>query len=209
MLTKLEFIINYFITQKVIPTELKYDNPYQLLIAVVLSAQCLDRRVNMVTPALFNNYPDFRSLAEAEQNDIYNLIKSISYPEVKTERIINIAKTIHEQHDDIIPNSLEILTTIKGIGRKTANLVLGILYSRPGIAVDTHVARVAQRLGLTKSNNPDVIEQDLYKIFPKENWGNINPWFVIFGRYTCTAKNPQCTKCILREICCEITKKKT
>ncbi len=206
---KVDFIVNYFNKQKIIPTELTYDNPYQLLIAIVLSAQCLDRRVNMVTPGLFKHYPDFRALATAKESDIYNFIKSISYPEVKSERIINIAKTIHEQYNDTIPNNLEILTTIKGIGRKTANLVLGILYSRPGIAVDTHVARVSQRLGLTKNTNPDIIESDLYKLFPQEYWVKINPWFVIFGRYTCTAKNPQCMNCPMKEICCEVIKKKT
>lgn len=198
---KAQVIINFFKTQKLIPTELVYNNEYQLLIAVVLSAQCLDRRVNKITPNLFEKYCSFEELSRAKKEDIYEIIKSISYPEVKSERIINISKTIIEKYSERIPQKVNDLTNIGGIGRKTANLVLAILYDYPGIAVDTHVARVSYRFGLTKSKNADKIERDLSQIFPQKYWNKINPWFVIFGRYTCKAINPICNKCKLKEFC--------
>ena len=202
LIDKVKFIIDYFKNKEIIKTELFYENSYQLLISVILSAQCTDKRINIISPSLFNKFPDFKSLANASEIDVYNIIKSVSYPSDKSERIIYVSKIIHEQYNDLIPNDFNELVKIKGIGRKTANLVLSILYDYPGIAVDTHVLRVSNRLGLVKSNNADIVEKNLANIFSIEYFNKINPWFVIFGRYTCKAKNPLCEGCGLKEICC-------
>ena len=202
LIDKVKFIIDYFINKEVIKTELFYENSYQLLISVILSAQCTDKRINIISPSLFNKFPNFKSLANASEIDVYNIIKSVSYPSDKSERIIYVSKIIHEQYNDLIPNDFNELVKINGIGRKTANLVLSILYDYPGIAVDTHVLRVSNRLGLVKSNNADIVEKNLANIFSIEYFNKINPWFVIFGRYTCKAKNPLCEGCGLKEICC-------
>ena len=202
LIDKVKFIIDYFINKEVIKTELFYENSYQLLISVILSAQCTDKRINIISPSLFNKFPNFKSLANASEIDVYNIIKSVSYPSDKSERIIYVSKIIHEQYNDLIPNDFNELVKIKGIGRKTANLVLSILYDYPGIAVDTHVLRVSNRLGLVKSNNADNKKKNLANIFSIEYFNKINPWFVIFGRYTCKAKNPLCEGCGLKEICC-------
>ena len=202
LIDKVKFIIDYFKNKEIIKTELFYENSYQLLISVILSAQCTDKRINILSPSLFNKFPNFKSLANASEIDVYNIIKSVSYPSDKSERIIYVSKIIHEQYNDLIPNDFNELVKIKGIGRKTANLVLSILYDYPGIAVDTHVLRVSNRLGLVKSNNADIVEKNLANIFSIEYFNKINPWFVIFGRYTCKAKNPLCEGCGLKEICC-------
>ena len=202
LIDKVKFIIDYFKNKEIIKTELFYENSYQLLISVILSAQCTDKRINIISPSLFNKFPNFKSLANASEIDVYNIIKSVSYPSDKSERIIYVSKIIHEQYNDLIPNDFNELVKIKGIGRKTANLVLSILYDYPGIAVDTHVLRVSNRLGLVKSNNADIVEKNLANIFSIEYFNKINPWFVIFGRYTCKAKNPLCEGCGLKEICC-------
>ena len=202
LIDKVKFIIDYFKNKEIIKTELFYENSYQLLISVILSAQCTDKRINIISPSLFNKFPDFKSLANASEIDVYNIIKSVSYPSDKSERIIYVSKIIHEQYNDLIPNDFNELVKINGIGRKTANLVLSILYDYPGIAVDTHVLRVSNRLGLVKSNNADIVEKNLANIFSIEYFNKINPWFVIFGRYTCKAKNPLCEGCGLKEICC-------
>ena len=199
---KASFIIDYFKNKEVIKTELVYKDQYQLLISVILSAQCTDKRINVITPRLFKVFPDYKSLASADEIDVYDIIKSVSYPKDKSERIVNVSKIIHDRYNDVIPNDFNELVKIKGIGRKTANLVLSILYDYAGIAVDTHVLRVSNRLGLVKSNNPDVVEKNLANIFSKEYFNKINPWFVIFGRYTCKAKNPSCIDCALKKICC-------
>ena len=202
LIDKVKFIIDYFKNKEIIKTELFYENSYQLLISVILSAQCTDKRINIISPSLFNKFPNFKSLANASEIDVYNIIKSVSYPSDKSERIIYVSKIIHEQYNDLIPKDFNELVKIKGIGRKTANLVLSILYDYPGIAVDTHVLRVSNRLGLVKSNNADIVEKNLANIFSIEYFNKINPWFVIFGRYTCKAKNPLCEGCGLKEICC-------
>ena len=204
---KVEEIINYFENEEykdknIVKTELKYKNNYELLIAIILSAQCKDSRINEISPKLFEKYKNFEELSKANYDDVFELIKSISYPKEKAERIINVSKIIFNEYNSKIPNDLNKLIEIKGIGRKTANLVLSILYDYPGIAVDTHVLRVSNRLGLVKSNNADIVEKNLANIFSIEYFNKINPWFVIFGRYTCKAKNPLCEGCGLKEICC-------
>lgn len=200
---KVSYVISYFSKQKIIKTELIYHNPYELLIAIILSAQCLDARVNIVTKTLFQKYKSFHELSNANVDDVYYIIKTISYPQVKAHNIIQVSSIIHNNYNDIIPNSLQKLIEIKGIGRKTGILTLSILYNYKGIAVDTHVARVSQRLGLVpKTNNIYKIELTLSHIFPIDIHNKLNPWFVIFGRYTCKSKKPMCEKCQLKHICC-------
>ncbi len=194
-------IIEYFSKQPLVKTELNFNNPYQLIIAIVLSAQCTDKRVNLVTPTLFDKYNNFTELSIAKYDEVYNVIKSISYPKIKTQRIINISKILSQKYDETIPNNVETLVNIDGIGRKTANLVTAILYDAPHIAVDTHVARVSTRLELVKSNNPDKIETELSSLFPQKYHNKINPWFVMFGRYKCKSIKPNCENCDLKNIC--------
>lgn len=203
---KIKMIIDYFENDEyknknIIKTELKYKNNYELLIAIILSAQCKDSRINEISPNLFEKYKSFEDLSKANYNEVFNLIKSISYPKEKTERIINVSKIIYNIYNSEIPNDLNKLTDIKGIGRKTANLVLSIIYDYPGIAVDTHVNRVANRLNLVNSKNPDIIEKELMMLFPQKYYNKINPWFVIFGRYKCKAIKPDCKNCKLKKLC--------
>lgn len=200
---KVAYIISHFANKEIIKTELIYNNPYELLIAIILSAQCLDARVNIVTKYLFQKYKSFHELSTAKVEDVYTIIKSISYPQVKAKNIIQVSSIIHNDYHDIIPNSLQKLIEIKGIGRKTGILTLAILYNYQGIAVDTHVARVSQRLGLVpKTENTYKIELALSHLFPSDMHNKLNPWFVIFGRYTCKSKKPMCDKCELKNICC-------
>ena len=201
---KVKVLIDFFKTKQLVPTELDYKNEYQLLTAVVLSAQCLDKRVNKITPKLFEKYKSFEELSNARKEDVYEIIKSISYPEVKTERIINISKIIVERYQGKMTKKINDLTSIGGIGRKTANLVLAILYDYPGIAVDTHVSRVSKRLGIARKNDDVlVIEKKLNKKFPKEKLSRLHHQLVLFGRYHCKAKNPLCENCELKNICKE------
>ena len=199
---RLEGIIDYFLHQELVKTELIHDNPYQLLIAIVLSAQCTDKRINMVTPQLFRRYVDFEQLGLACYDDVFSLIKSISYPQVKAQRIIDISRTIFKQYDSKIPKDIDILTSINGIGRKTANLLLATLYGMPCIAVDTHVARISNRLGLVSTGDPVRIEKELQELFPIQYHSKINPWFVMFGRYRCKSRRPVCYECKLKHLCC-------
>ena len=194
-------IVNYFENKPLIRTELNYENDYELLISVILSAQCTDRRVNEISPGLFNVYCDFTDLSNANVSDVFELIKSVSYPVEKSKRIVNVSKVIHNEYNDVIPNDFEKLLKVNGIGRKTANLVLSILYGYEGIAVDTHVTRVANRLGLVNSKNAKIIERELSYLFPRKYYNKINPWFVIFGRYQCKAIGPKCSNCGLKKIC--------
>ena len=198
---KVKFIINTMSKENLTLTELNYSSDYELLIAIILSAQCTDARVNTVTPSLFQQYNNYKSLANANENDVYGIIKSISYPNVKSKRIINISKYIHIQYNDIIPNDINKLVSINGIGRKTANLILNILYDYNGIAVDTHVIKLSNRLGLIISSNPENIEYELQDLFPVKYYKWINTWFVYIGRYICNAKKPKCNICPLNNIC--------
>lgn len=198
---KIKFIIDKMSKKKLAFTELNYSSDYELLIAIVLSAQCTDARVNKVTPSLFRKYNNYESLANADENDVYDIIKSISYPNIKSKRIIYISKCIHNDYNDNIPNDINQLVFIDGIGRKTANLILSILYNYNGIAVDTHVIKVSNRLGLVVSSNSEYIEYELQDLFPVEYHKWINAWFVYIGRYICNAKKPKCNTCPLNQIC--------
>ena len=198
---KVAYIISYFANKEIIKTELIYNNPYELLIAIILSAQCLDARVNIVTKYLFQKYKSFHELSTAKVEDVYAIIKSISYPQVKAKNIIQVSSIIHNDYHDIIPNSLQKLIEIKGIGRKTGILTLAILYNYQGIAVDTHCKRISNRIGLSKQTDPSKIEQDLLKQIDKKYLKDVNHLFIWHGRYTCTARSPKCEDCTIKEFC--------
>lgn len=190
-------------------SELNFENEYQLLVAVMLSAQCTDKRVNLVTPALFTAYPTIADLAESTAAEVLNYIRSVSYPNSKAEHLVQMAKRVVEVYGGIIPNSREELQTLAGVGRKTANVVLAVWWNQPTMAVDTHIFRVAERLGLTtKAKNPLDSEKQLIKYIPEEIIPKAHHWLLLHGRYTCQARKPQCENCGLNTICRYFSKKK-
>lgn len=196
-------VIAYFeATMSVAETELIYHDPFELLIAVILSAQCTDKRVNMVTPALFRKFPDAKSMSEATVDNVRKYIKSISYPNSKAGYLVNGAKALMEKYHGEIPSTVEELTTIPGVGRKTANVILSVIFNQPKMAVDTHVYRVAARIGLTtNAKNPLQTENQLMKYFPAEKVPLAHHWLILHGRYICLARKPLCEKCGLTEWC--------
>ena len=178
-------------------TELLYDSPYQLLVAVILSAQCTDKRVNMTTPAIFERYPTAESLSEASFEDLFPLIRSISYPNNKTKHLIGMGKMVMADFNGEIPMTVESLVKLPGVGRKTANVITSVIDQQPNMAVDTHVFRVSARLGLTRNaKNPLQAEKQLIKHIPEEMVHKAHHWLILHGRYTCTARNPDCEKCV-------------
>ena len=182
--------------------ELNHDGPFQLLVATILSAQCTDVRVNMVTPALFKKYPDAKTLAAAKQEDVEELVRSTGFFRNKAKNLIAAAKAIAQQHNGEVPRDLETLTNLPGVGRKTANVVLGNAYGiEAGIVVDTHVARLSQRLGITKHKDPVKIEKDLIKQIPQDTWTLWSHLLISHGRRRCMARNPDCPHCELRALC--------
>ena len=182
--------------------ELNHDDPFQLLVATILSAQCTDVRVNMVTPALFKKYPDAKSLAAARQEDVEELIRSTGFFRNKAKNLIAAAKSLIHEHNGEVPKDLETLTNLPGVGRKTANVVLGNAYGiESGIVVDTHVARLSKRLGLTKHKDPVKIEKDLIKQIPQDAWTLWSHLLIWHGRRRCMARNPDCPNCELRTLC--------
>ena len=183
-------------------TELLYDSPYQLLVAVILSAQCTDKRVNMTTPAIFERYPTAESLSAASFEDLFPLIRSISYPNNKTKHLIGMGKMVMADFNGEIPMTVESLVKLPGVGRKTANVITSVIDQQPNMAVDTHVFRVSARLGLTRNaKNPLQAEKQLIKHIPEEMVHKAHHWLILHGRYTCTARKPDCEKCGLKEIC--------
>ena len=190
-------------------SELNFENEYQLLVAVMLSAQCTDKRVNLVTPALFTAYPTIADLADSTAAEVLNYIRSVSYPNSKAEHLVQMAKRVVEVYGGIIPNSREELQTLAGVGRKTANVVLAVWWNQPTMAVDTHIFRVAERLGLTtKAKNPLDSEKQLIKYIPEEIIPKAHHWLLLHGRYTCQARKPQSENCGLNTICRYFSKKK-
>jgi len=182
--------------------ELNHDGPFQLLIATILSAQCTDVRVNMVTPALFKKYPDARHLAAAKQEDVEDLIRSTGFFRNKAKNLIAAAQALVEHHHGEVPRDLEPLTRLPGVGRKTANVVLGNAFGiEAGIVVDTHVARLSKRLGLTKHTDPVKIEKDLIKAIPQDAWTLWSHLLIWHGRRRCSARKPDCPNCELRTLC--------
>ena len=183
-------------------TELNYENPYQLLVAVILSAQCTDKRVNMTTPALFARYPDLPSLAEARYEDLFELIKSISFPGNKTRHLLGMAKMVLEKFGGEIPMTVEELVQLPGVGRKTANVITSVVDNQPNMAVDTHVFRVSARIGLTvNAKTPLAAEQQLVSFIPKELVYIFHHWLILHGRYVCIARKPKCPECALKPAC--------
>jgi endonuclease III len=198
-----QHVIEYFeATMPVAETELHYRNPFELLVAVILSAQCTDKRVNIVTPALFRKFPDAKSMSKASVDEVREYIKSISYPNSKAGYLVNGSKALVEKFNGEIPSKIEELTTIPGVGRKTANVILSVIYNQPKMAVDTHVYRVAARIGLTaNAKNPLQTETQLMKYFPLEKIPLAHHWLILHGRYVCLARKPLCEKCGLTDWC--------
>ena len=183
-------------------SELHFENEYQLLVAVMLSAQCTDKRVNMVTPALFKAYPTIEDLADSTAENVLQYIRSVSYPNSKAEQPVQMAKRVVNVYGGIIPNNREDLQTLAGVGRKTANVVLAVWWNQPTMAVDTHIFRVAERIGLTtNAKSPLDSEKQLIKYIPEEIIPKAHHWLLLHGRYTCQARSPKCDMCGLQAIC--------
>ena len=187
-------------------SELHFENPYQLICAVMLSAQCTDRRVNMVTPRLFELYPRVQDLAAATAEQVLPLISSISYPNSKAGHLVNMARQLVERFGGEVPSDIDALMSLPGVGRKTANVVASIVYDKPVIAVDTHVFRVSHRLGLSRGKTPREVELDLERHIPEELRPIAHHWLILHGRYTCTARAPKCADCGLQLWCKEYLK---
>lgn len=184
-----------------VKTQLQHRNAFQLLMATILSAQCTDRQVNAATPKLFARLQTPKDFADAPIKTIETLIHSTGFYHNKAKNLKNCAKTLIELYDGVVPDTLEELVKLPGVGRKTANVVLGAVFGIPGIVVDTHVARISHRLGLTESKNPVKIESDLMAVIPKTEWNDFSLWLIYFGRAVCNARKPACPECFLNHLC--------
>ncbi len=200
---RFQFVIQYFLEHNPNPvTELKYYNSYELLVAVILSAQCTDKRVNITTPAIFLQYPTVHHLAQATVDELFPLIKSISYPNNKTKHLIGMAQKVVNEFSGEVPMTVEQLMTLPGVGRKTANVITSVIDSQPNMAVDTHVFRVSARIGLThNAKTPLTTELQLIKYIPEELIHTAHHWLILHGRYICVARNPKCEICGLKAAC--------
>lgn len=183
-------------------TELHYANPFQLLVAVILSAQCTDKRINLITPALFEAYPTPQAMAAASHEEIFNFIKSVSYPNNKARNLLGMAHKLTDDFDGEVPSDIDSLMSLPGVGRKTANVVLSVVFNKAAMAVDTHVFRVSERLGLTtNSKNPLETERTLMRYIPEDIVPKAHHWLILHGRYVCKARKPDCLNCGMTEIC--------
>ena len=201
---KYKFILNYFSkSQPDVESELNYSSAYELLVATMLAAQCTDKRVNMVTPALFAAYPTVSELAKATEEEVLSYVKSVSYPNSKSKHLVQMAQMAVSDFGGEIPSTMEELTKLPGVGRKTANVVLAFAFDQAAMPVDTHVFRVSHRLGLVpdSAKTPDAVEKELVKHFPKEYISRAHHWLLLHGRYVCTARKPHCEECPLACIC--------
>ena len=199
-----KYFLDYFTQNFPEPeTELHYSNPYELLVAVILSAQCTDKRVNMVTPKLFERFPDAESLAASNAEEVFTYIRSISYPNNKAKHLVGMARMLVEQFGSVVPSTVEELQKMPGVGRKTANVIASVIFNMPAMAVDTHVFRVSRRLGLVPltAKTPLAVERELVKHIPKHLIHKAHHWLILHGRYVCTARNPQCFQCPLSPFC--------
>ena len=187
--------------QPAVQSELHFKDPFQLLVAVILSAQCTDRRVNLVTPPLFERFPSARELAAASFEELYPYVKSISYPNAKTRHLIAMAQLLLSDYGGEVPSDIDALMRLPGVGRKTANVIASIVYDQPVIAVDTHVFRVAHRLGLSRGTTPYAVEKDLERHIPVDKRAIAHHWLILHGRYVCTARKPACDRCPLTAWC--------
>jgi endonuclease III len=202
-LQRYQYIIDYFLTHTPdAETELLYDNPYQLLVAVILSAQCTDKRVNLTTPAIFRNYPDPSSLSKASVEDVFALIRSISYPNNKAKHLVGMANMLMNKFDGKVPMTVDELVELPGVGRKTANVITSVIDNQPNMAVDTHVFRVSARIGLTtNAKTPLATEKQLIRHIPTAFIYRAHHWLILHGRYICTARSPKCSECGIKEAC--------
>ena len=200
---RFRLILEYFRQhQPITETELMYRSPYELIVAVILSAQCTDKRVNMITPEFFKRFPDSLSLCKATREQVFELIKSCSYPNNKAKNLIGMAKTLEEEFQGIVPSDVDELQKLPGVGRKTANVIASVIFNKPALAVDTHVFRVAARLGLTNNaKNPLQAEMQLIKHIPEELIPIAHHWLILHGRYVCIARKPKCHECPLTVWC--------
>jgi endonuclease-3 len=198
-----QFFIQYFSeNQPEAETELNYSDPYELLVAVILSAQCTDKRVNIITPSFFSKFPDAQSLSVAEQTEVFELIKSCSYPNNKSKHLIGMAKKLIEEFGGIVPSDVDQLQKLPGVGRKTANVIASVVFDKPAMAVDTHVFRVAARIGLTSNaRTPLETEKQLVKHIPAQHVSRAHHWLILHGRYICQARKPLCEECKISSIC--------
>lgn len=197
-----EGVIGYFRTHvPVAETELNYSNPYELIVAVILSAQCTDKRINQVTPKLFKDFPTVEALAASNSDTIFQYIRSVSYPNNKAKHLVNMANMLLRDFNGVIPSEIDQLVKLPGVGRKTANVVASVIYEKPAMAVDTHVFRVSNRIGLTKAKTPLQSEQQLVKHIPQEFIATAHHWLILHGRYICLARTPRCEICPLTEWC--------
>lgn len=188
--------------QPVAKTELVYSSPYELLVSTILSAQCTDKRVNIISPAFFKRFPSVNKLASARENEVYELIKSCSYPNSKTRHLIGMAKMIVIDFDGKVPSDVEQMQKLPGVGRKTANVMASVIFNQPKLAVDTHVFRVAARLGLTyRAKNPLQTEMQLMQYIPEDKVSIAHHWLILHGRYICLARRPKCEVCGISEYC--------
>ena len=206
---RFEHILAWFeANMPVAESELNYRNPYELLVAVMLSAQCTDKRVNMVTPALFEAYPTPELLAKATSDEVFEYVKSVSYPRSKAEHLVAMAQRLVEVYHGEVPDTIEELQTMQGVGRKTANVVCAVIWNQPTMAVDTHIFRVSERIGLTTgSKNPLQTERQLVKHIPAEVIPKAHHWLLLHGRYVCQARKPKCDQCGLAPYCRYFSKK--
>jgi len=197
-------IIEHFsVEMPEVTTELTYATHFQLLVAVMLSAQCTDKRVNMVTPKLFERFPDARSLSQADFGEVLALVSSVSYPNAKSQHLIDMARMLMEKHGGKVPHTLDELTALPGVGRKTANVMLTVAFGENAMPVDTHVFRVSHRMGLVAKSDdtPLKVEKKLCKYFPADILGKAHHWLLLHGRYVCTARSPKCSQCPFNDIC--------
>ena len=200
---RFEFVIDWFKKNNPdVETELHYTNPYELLVAVILSAQCTDKRVNIVTPPLFEKYPNAKALSRASFDDINGFIKSVSFANNKTRHLMGMAQMLIEKNNGKVPDNMEELVELPGVGRKTANVIMSVVYDQPNMAVDTHVFRVSARIGLTtNAKTPLQTEQQLLKYIPSELVSTAHHWLILHGRYVCVARRPKCEICGLKPVC--------
>ena len=199
-----EAVLRYFRSEAGdVTTELDFGSTFQLLVAVVLSAQCTDKRINQVTPALFRRFPDARAMAAADETEVFEYIRSVSYPNAKAAHLVALARQLVEHHDGEVPSDMNALLDLPGVGRKTANVIQAVAFGRAAMAVDTHVFRVSHRLGLVSKtdNTPLKVELQLMKHIPEADIPNAHHWLLLHGRYVCTSRKPHCEKCGLKDVC--------
>ena len=197
-------ILSYFREEMPeVQTELEFGSIFQLLVAVVLSAQCTDKRINQVTPELFRHYPNAKTMAKAEVDEVLEYIKSVSYPNAKAAHLVQMARMLVERHNGEVPSDMNLLLDLPGVGRKTANVIQSVAFGKSTMAVDTHVFRVSHRLGLVvaKADTPYKVEQELVKNIPAEDIPRAHHWLLLHGRYVCTSRRPHCERCALSAVC--------